>query len=297
MANIPVEKRESGTPWWLWLLGLLLLALLLWFLIGLFSDDEEVVEADPVEAVVDEPGLDLSDVYVSRVVGDNTFFVTPEPGSGAETLVYLEEEPTPGDATEGRYDVTEGQHLSITGETLPVGTTDLSEWGLTPDQVSMVGDEYVRATSLTVLDGAMADGAIADDAMADGATADAADGAITSVADLESSIGPAAAGRQVDISGVTVSALAGDSTFYVGTAPNRVLVVLEDLGESQSGPGTGADGRFNVDQGNTVSIRGTVRAFDPAMRGTSSLPEADRTEATSRRYVVVVDRAGALSMQ
>ena len=282
MANIPVEKRDTGTPWWLWLIGALLLALLIWFLISLFSDDEEVVEADPIEEVVDEPGLDLSSVYVSSVVGDNTFFVTQEEGSGVERLVYLEEEPTPGDATEGRYDVTEGQHLAITGSTEPVGTTDLSEWGLTPDQVSMVGDEYVRATSLTVLGGELVD---------------ATDGAITSLADLESMLGPDAAGREVNLTGVPVSALAGDSTFYVGTAPNRVLVVLEDLGESESGTGTGADGRFNVDEGDTVSIRGTVRAFDPAMRGTSSLADPDRTEAQGRRYVVVVDRAGELAIQ
>ena len=295
MANIPVEKRDAGTPWWLWLLGLLLLALLLWFLIGLFSDDEEVVEADPIEAVVDEPGLDLSSVYVSSVVGDNTFFVTPDEGSGPETLVYLEEVPTPGDATEGRYDVTEGQHLSITGEMVPVGTTDLSAWGLTPAQVSMVDDEYVRATSLTVLDEAMGDEAMGDEGMGDDLV-DAPGGAITSLADLES-MGADAAGREVNLTGVPVSALAGDSTFYIGTAPNRVLVVLEDLGESQSGPGTGADGRFNVDNGDTVSIRGTVRAFDPAMRGTSSLADADRTEAMGRRYVVVVDRAGELTVQ
>lgn len=283
MANIPVEKQSTGTPWWLWLLGLILLALLIWFLVGLFSDDEEVVQDEPVAAAVEEPGLDLSEVYVSSVVGDNTFFVTPDDGSGPETLVYLEEEPDPTDSVEGRYDVEAGQRISITGSMVPVGNTDLSEWGLTPAQVSQVGEEYVRATSLTILDGDAAN------------TMES--GAITSLTALNEAVTAGNAGQDVDIAGATVSALAGDSTFYIGTAPNRTLVVLEDLGESQNGPGTGADGVFNVDAGDTVSLRGTIRPFAPMMRGTSSLGDTDRSEAEARRYVVVVDREGALTVQ
>ena len=284
MANIPVEKRSSGIPWWAWLLGALLLGLLLFFLFFNSDDDEvAVVEDDPVEEVA-EPALDLSEVYVSRVVGDNTFFVTPDAGSGPETLVYLEEEPTPGDATEGRYDVTEGQRISVTGEMMPVGSTDLSAWGLTPDQVALVGDEYVRATSLTILERNQVDAA-------------ADDGEITTLDALDDAVGAGRAGDAVNLTGVRVSALAGDSTFYVGTAPNRTLVVLEDLGESEGGPGTGADGAFNVDEGDTVTIRGTIRAFDPAMRGTSSLADADRAEAEGRRYVVVVDGRGGLDIE
>ena len=126
MATIPVEKK-AGAPWWLWLLGLLLLALLIWFFF-LRGDDDDVAVVDDVEQVapVASAGLDLSDVYVTRVVGDNTFFVAPDEAGIDETLVYLEEEATPGTDTEGRYDVTEGQHLSIVGAMMPVGDTDLS---------------------------------------------------------------------------------------------------------------------------------------------------------------------------
>lgn len=47
MARIPVERKRSGPPWWLWpLLGLLLLGLL-WFLFELFDND-----ANPVDPVV-----------------------------------------------------------------------------------------------------------------------------------------------------------------------------------------------------------------------------------------------------
>lgn len=281
MANIPVERTSSAPPWWLWLLGLLLLALIAWLIIAGLDDDDEVLVEDTVE-VVEEPiavaGLDLSDVYVTRVVGDNTFFVAPTEGGTDETLVYLEEEPTPGDATEGRYDVTEGQNISITGEMLSVGDIDLSQWGLTPEQVALVGDQYVRAQSLTVLDG---------DAMASGAITD-----LSQLGDLAS-----LAGTSVMLENIQVSELAGDSTFYIGTGADRVLVVLEDLGESENGPGTGADGAFNIDVGDTVMLNAEVMAFQRNMRGTSSMDDAMVTDASTRRYVLVVNERGQLSMQ
>ncbi|WP_420454102.1 hypothetical protein [Rubrivirga sp.] len=286
MANIPVEHTKT-TPWWLWLLGLLLLAGLIWFLLEAFGDDDEIVETtDPVEAVVPVAALDLSDVWVTRVVGDNTFFVAPTEGGTDETLVYLEEEPTPGDATEGRYDVTPGQHLSIVGSMEPT-PADLTPWGLTADQAAMVGDQYVRATSLTILDGdAMADGDMADGDMAEA----------TGLAALRGDLAEMA-GRPVQLDGVRVTALAGDSTFYLGDGADRVLVVLESLGESQSGPGTGSDGAFNVDVGDVVNIRGEVKAFQRGMRGSSTLAEADLAAAESRRFVVVVNDRGDFSKQ
>ena len=85
MANIPVEKTDTGVPPWLWILGLLLLALLAWFVISALGDDEEVVVADPIETVdpvvtapVPVAALDLSNLYVTRVTGDRTFFVAPD---------------------------------------------------------------------------------------------------------------------------------------------------------------------------------------------------------------------------
>ena len=287
MANIPIER--TGTPWWVWLLGALLLIALIWFLVSALGDDDpEDLAVDPVEEVVDDAdAIDLSDVYVTRVVGDNTFFVAPTLAGDDEMLVYLEEEPTPGDATEGRYDVTEGQHISIDGERMEVGDLDLSEWGLTPDQVALVGDEYVRATSLTVLDGEMADGELEDGEMADEAL-----GLAMLSGDLSQY-----AGQMVDFDDVQVTALAGDSTFYVGEGAERTLVVLESLGESQDGPGDGSDGAFDVDVGDTVSINGEVMAFRRGMRGTSTLSDDDATAAESRRYVIVVNERGELAKE
>ncbi len=48
MAEIPVE-RKSGVPWWLWLVGLLLIISVLWFWLGR-NDRDRVVGASTPEA-------------------------------------------------------------------------------------------------------------------------------------------------------------------------------------------------------------------------------------------------------
>ena len=285
MANIPVER--TGTNWLPWLLGLLALALIGFFVFLAAddpdNDDDAVVTENVAPAVVDtDDGLDMSDLYVTQVVGDNTFFVSEEPEGGLDHLVYIEEEPTPGDATEGRYDVTDGQHISITGSMEPT-PADLSPWGLTADQAGAVGDEYIRATSLTVLDG-------------DGVTGDgmAGDGMAAGLAMLDGDLA-AMAGQAIALDNVRVMAVTGDSTFVVGEGDTRTTVVLESLGESEYGPGDGSDGRFDVNEGETVSIDGTVRAFQRGMRGTSDLSDSDMSATEARRYVIVVDDADGFS--
>lgn len=59
MADIDIE-RKSGSKWWLWLLGLLLLALLAWALIEMLDDDEPEVAAvvDPAPAAPVAPVAD-----------------------------------------------------------------------------------------------------------------------------------------------------------------------------------------------------------------------------------------------
>ena len=49
MADINVERK--GASIWPWILGLLVAALLIWALVGLFGDDEEVETADPAAEV------------------------------------------------------------------------------------------------------------------------------------------------------------------------------------------------------------------------------------------------------
>lgn len=170
MANIPVE-RTGGTPWWLWLLGLLLLALLIWFLIGLFDDDEvEVATVDDV-GVVDTPtGMDDMD-----------------------------------------------------------GATDA--------------------------------------------------GAISSLAELAS--GTVNVGRPVDLDNMRVLTLTGDSSLFVGPSQDPeqgVLIVLQGMNESESlsPPPTGRDGEFNIDEGEVISLRGVVAAFDETVPDYAEMPAADR---------------------
>lgn len=59
MADIDIERR-SGSKWWLWLLGLLLLALLAWALIEWLDDDEAEVAAvvDPAPVAPVAPVVD-----------------------------------------------------------------------------------------------------------------------------------------------------------------------------------------------------------------------------------------------
>lgn len=167
-------------------------------------------------------------------------------------------------------------------------------------------------------DSAMADGAMADSAMTDGAGADAmagADtdaaagaaagaagtsgatgGAITNVDDLYAANLTSMVGRRVEVDNATVLSVTGDSTFYVGAGRRRFLVALSGLGEGAEGPGSaGADGRFNIDVGDRVSIRGTVTPFDATNRAFSRLSEADRTDATTRGAFVNVTRASDIT--
>lgn len=160
------------------------------------------------------------------------------------------------------------------------------------DGVSTAGDfdDGAMATDATDTTGAMMDGAMG----ASGATG----AAITSLADLNRMMNDTAAGdlagRNVTLTDVAVSNVVGDSTFFVGTGADRVLVVLENLGEGETGAG-GSDGVFNVDTGDTVTLNGRLERFAGSMRGMSGLTDADRSSAEGRRYVVVTRRNG-LSM-
>lgn len=169
MANIPVEHK-SGTPWWLWLLGLLLLLALIFFLISAFDDDDDdVAVVDPVETVdpvvappVTETALDLSDVYVTRVTGDRTFYVAPsESQTGTETLVILDQNMSPdAPGIEGQVDINPGQQVNLSaGRLEPLGDENLAGMGLSDSDANMMGPdtEVVRIDggNVQVLDAPM----------------------------------------------------------------------------------------------------------------------------------------------
>ena len=108
--------------------------------------------------------------------------------------------------------------------------------------------------------------------------------------------GDSRVGRSVDLNGASVLSVVGDSAFFVGSdEQRRVLVVLESLGEAELGAG-GSDGRFNVDEGQTLNLSGTVARYVEGARGTWDLPESERERMLQRGLYVRVNSPSDLSM-
>lgn len=79
-------------------------------------------------------------------------------------------------------------------------------------------------------------------------------------------------GREVHLTDVRATDVAGDSTFFIRNedsavdpddAEARLLVVLADVGESETyAPGPeGSDGRYDINEGEVVNIEGRVDRF------------------------------------
>ncbi|WP_187336304.1 hypothetical protein [Novosphingopyxis iocasae] len=172
MAEIPIEKK-SGFPRWGWLLALLLLALIAWFIIGMFDGDDDVIAdqtvateqmADPVTdtsagpittmaALLGTGGLvamngrevALQDVPVESLSGDMAFFIGDSADSRA--LVVFDQVPTPGTPKEGALDVNPGSRVNITGTVREAG--DLPEAATAEFPAGI--DSYIYATNVDVL--------------------------------------------------------------------------------------------------------------------------------------------------
>ena len=183
MAKIPVEQKSS-TPWWLWLLGLLLLAGLLWLLIGLFdgdADEADVAPSDTTAQAVEEPmqnagaaatgtvtsaaalfgassvqtlvgrEADLSGLSVGSVMGDSTFTVSPQSGSGQMLVALNEVVPASPPGVEGRYDVTEGQTIDLAGTVRAMTQQEMDAWGITSSDLGGVNQNaYIRAQRISI---------------------------------------------------------------------------------------------------------------------------------------------------
>ena len=109
-------------------------------------------------------------------------------------------------------------------------------------------------------------------------------GAITSIAELAD--GRNSIGRQVNLDNVQVMTLTGDSSFFVGSGANAAadagaLIILQGMNESESlpPPPTGADGQYNIDEGDVISVEGVITAFDATAPDYADLPAADRDRA------------------
>ena len=114
-----------------------------------------------------------------------------------------------------------------------------------------------------------------------------AGGAITSLATLTSMQDKSAlVGREVDLEGMQVESVVGDSSFFVVPSEGgnqRLLVVLQGLGETgdPSGEPVGADGEYNVDAGDVVDVQGTIEEFTQEVGEQSGVTGADAERALS----------------
>ncbi len=124
MAEIPVERKSAG-PWWLWLIGLLLIIAVFWFWLG--PDDRDRVVGAPASApamgsaasgaAVTDPGIyaatadkvslagreaAFTGAKVVRIVGPMTFTVA---SGGDELLVMIDQELSSGVGSQGRIDI------------------------------------------------------------------------------------------------------------------------------------------------------------------------------------------------
>lgn len=143
MAEIPIERKNKGMPWWAWLLIALVIAAILWWL--LTGRDDDRVAQSPAPATVSQtavvptgreqafasPITDLSTLLTGNdgaVVGrqvqltnvpagdvpaDAGFWITGD--NGAREYVILHEVRTPNTPIEGKIDVNKGDRLDITG--------------------------------------------------------------------------------------------------------------------------------------------------------------------------------------
>lgn len=146
-----------------------------------------------------------------------------------------------------------------------------------PPAVTSVEQPAVEPTGAAAAGAAPA--AIGGDAAAAGPITDLA--VLTGTADLTPMIG-----RQVQLTSVPVTAMAGDRTFFVGEGSNRLFVLLP---ETRAGLPT--EDSVNVNQGQRVTLSGTLRSAADAVAGTpvegmptgtQAMLVADSVQITSR---------------
>lgn len=175
MANIPIEKKNSGAAWLWWLLGALLIGALIWLLAGAFGDDEpefadtEVVtpapmpepEAEPAEltiaTILANPAEYVGETFepervsVESVPTDRGFWIT---SGGARLFVILIDNPA-----EEPLDINPGQTLRIDEGVLrdQAYLSDLAGEPIDADTQNIVQEEPIflvaNETEITILEG------------------------------------------------------------------------------------------------------------------------------------------------
>lgn len=177
MAEIPVEKKSGGIPWWVWLILALLIAALIWWFVANANDndakinDNNVVAEQPMDdmnavdparmdsnggAITSMAGLmgagamtgmvgrdvQLTGVPVESLAGDMAFYVGDS--SQNRTLVLFKEKPEV--PIEKRIDVNPGSMVDLTGTVRAAGDVPAGVTGKVPAGT----DAYIYATIVDV---------------------------------------------------------------------------------------------------------------------------------------------------
>lgn len=154
MAEIPI-KKQSGSMSWLWIiLAVIAAALIAWWILA--GDEEDVdsyvandaaTETTAAQADMLTVGqtVELDGVVVSSLAGDMAFYIEM---NGQRVPVFFDQVPTPGDPTEGEYDINAGSRVNIDGEVR--SATDTLPANADP---SILGDSqnYIFANSIEMV--------------------------------------------------------------------------------------------------------------------------------------------------
>ncbi len=154
MAEIPIKKENSSKAWLWILLALLAVALIAWWALADNEDEtaDYVANETVAESTVVQTGMltvgetvDLDGVEVSSLAGDMAFYIEM---NGQRVPVFFDQVPTPGDATEGEYDINPGSIVNIDGEVR--SATDTLPANADP---SILGDSqnYIFANSIEMV--------------------------------------------------------------------------------------------------------------------------------------------------
>ncbi|MBB5711800.1 hypothetical protein [Sphingomonas xinjiangensis] len=184
MAEIPIEKKSGGIPWWVWLiLVAAIVAILIWMFAGNDRDDRKVEQSTAVTAPIgaEDPTktnqmdasanggpitdlnmlltsdantvigreVRLSGVPAGSVPADAGFWITGD--NGQREYVILHEVRTPNTPIEGKINVDQGDRLDIVGTVrsadkgVPKGAAIPGPTDPLPDGVT----HYIDALSVT----------------------------------------------------------------------------------------------------------------------------------------------------
>jgi hypothetical protein len=177
VANIPVERtgNSGGTPWWVWLLGALILLALIWFLVSQMTGDDRdraPATAPPTTAVdparpadtgpitdprmlADAPDgrtmagrqVQLSNMRVEVAYSDSAFYAVPaDHPVDRRFFVVVGNPATPGIGGPSTLQV--GDVVTVHGTVHEPTRNDLQRWDIAEnerDRLMRYEDYYIRA--------------------------------------------------------------------------------------------------------------------------------------------------------